>query len=179
MKRTPNCTHACRDGQPCGRKVTDGSQPPVCHIHRAKAEGRSNSPLSPTPDDVDPIRILKRLARSSNESTSLKAVDLLLDLEKTKKAEVKGPNYDAFLAVLTDDERTTIRSLHDQLQALRETVYTRCPDLRPASRVPAAPVPMEPATSDEDASTPPRVPTLAPPPPLIVDDVVYRDGVEP
>ncbi|HEY7566553.1 MAG TPA: hypothetical protein VH762_03230, partial [Gemmatimonadaceae bacterium] len=65
--------------------MTDGSNPPVCHIHRAIAAGKAANPLT-EPADIDELAIVKKLARSGDERVKLRAVELLLEL----KAKAQG-----------------------------------------------------------------------------------------
>src|SRR5688500_2452990 len=72
----PRCSSVTRDGSQCGRRVADGSNPPVCSVH----QGKVTSPI--IADEIDEIKILKRLARDTNPQVRLRAVDLLLDLKR-------------------------------------------------------------------------------------------------
>jgi hypothetical protein len=127
-KILPRCTCVTRDGTQCGRRVTDGSNPPICHIH---ARGTS-SPLIPPPDEIDEIKILKRLARDSNPQVRLKAVDLLLDLKaKGEAAPSEAEQTDRFLDALTEEESARLDAILEQLRNLKEEVWTREPHLRP------------------------------------------------
>src|SRR5688500_4190035 len=113
----PRCTSVTvKDGSQCGRRVADGSNPPVCSVH----QGKTTSPLIPPANEIDEIKILMKLARDSVPRVRLRAVDLLLDL----KAKAKGEKtFDgsgvtsarAFVEALTVDERVTVRSLLMQM----------------------------------------------------------------
>lgn len=131
----PRCSGVTSDNSQCGRRVADGSNPPLCHIHAAMARGEAASALTDT--DVDEIAILKRLARSSNEQIKLRAVDLLLEVKRKQKATdderqlVAGPTARQFLDALTADEREQVRALVRQLREIQRGVYERQPKLRP------------------------------------------------
>ena len=58
--------------------MTDGSNPLICHIHA----GRNASPI--ISDEIDEIKILKKLARDSNPQIRLRAVDLLLEAKRAE-----------------------------------------------------------------------------------------------
>ena len=125
-KSAPRCVSVCRDGTQCGRRVTDGSNPPVCHIHA----GRSKSPI--ISDEVDEVKILKRLARDANPQVRLRAVDLLLSLkekDRDKPTAQRQPPF--YVDALTDDERTRLGALMQQYKAFQQEVWARDPSQRP------------------------------------------------
>ena len=70
----PRCVSTCRDGSQCGRRVTDGSTPPVCHIH-AK---RSTSPLT-QPVERTPLEIIQKLMSDRDPAIRLRAANTYLD----------------------------------------------------------------------------------------------------
>jgi hypothetical protein len=115
--------------------VADGSQPPLCHIHAAIARGQASSPLTEPIDDIDEVKILKRLARDSNPQVRLRAVDLLLEVKRKNKEKAEdgpaGPTPRQFLDALTPEERTAVQSLVTQLREIQKVVYARAPKLRP------------------------------------------------
>jgi hypothetical protein len=84
MNIAPRCVGACKDNTQCGRRVVDGSQPPLCHLHRANP---NLSPIIPPSDDVDEMKTLKRLANDRNPQIRLRAVDLLISLRKKDEKE--------------------------------------------------------------------------------------------
>jgi hypothetical protein len=150
----PRCSGVTSDRSQCGRRVADGSNPPLCHIHAAIARGQAANALTDTGDDFDEIKALKRLARSSNEQIKLRAIDLLLERKrKQKEQDVKdapGPTARMFLDALLPEERELVRSLVRQLNEFKEVVYERVPKLRPpdwrpvdAAVVVPAPQPIE------------------------------------
>jgi hypothetical protein len=120
----PRCSGACNDRTICGRRVIDGSQPPLCHLHQAKARGESLSPIIPPLDDVNPLRRLKRLARSSNEQVALRAAELLLKLdERTPEPASKSDGLD--IEKLTGEERAELLALVDQYNTWKRRVAAR------------------------------------------------------
>ena len=104
--------------------MTDGSNPAICHIHA----GRNASPI--IPDEIDEIKILKKLARDSNPQIRLRAVDLLLDL-KAKRAEsphhAREQESELFLDVLTDEEIARLDAILEMLRDFKEEVWAREP----------------------------------------------------
>ncbi len=76
-KSLPRCSMLCKDGTQCGRRVSDGSNPPVCHVHQQVAAGQPVGALT-EPAEIDEMRILKRLANDKNPQVRLRAVDQLL-----------------------------------------------------------------------------------------------------
>jgi hypothetical protein len=135
-----------RKGGQCGRRVTDGSSPAVCHIHRAKQSG-VHTPLT-KPVDLDELEIVRKLARSSDERIRLRAAELLIELKaKTEKPKAVA-DFTKFLKALLPDERTRLLDFLAQLRTLKEEVYERLPQLRPAGDVapvePVEPTPREP-----------------------------------
>jgi hypothetical protein len=70
----PRCVSTCRDGSQCGRRVTDGSTPPVCHIH-AK---RSTSPLT-QPVERTPLEIIQTLMSDRDPAIRLRAANTYLE----------------------------------------------------------------------------------------------------
>ncbi len=72
-KSLPRCSMLCKDGTRCSRRVSDGSNPPVCHVHAA------GEPVGGLTEPVfDEMKILKRLMSDSSPQVRLRAVDLLL-----------------------------------------------------------------------------------------------------
>lgn len=78
MKSLPRCVCNTRDGTQCGRRVSDGSNPPICHLHRAQQEGKSVSPLT-APSVFDPEATLRKIAANAKHSHQVQALRLLLD----------------------------------------------------------------------------------------------------
>jgi hypothetical protein len=137
----PRCSGVTTDNTQCGRRVADGSNPPLCHIHAAISRGQAVSPLTDTGDEIDEVKILKRLARDSNPQVRLRAVDLLLEVKRKNRdrADEKaatGPTMRDFLLVLTPSEREEVADLIVRLRALQRRVYEKRPDLRPPTWAP-------------------------------------------
>jgi hypothetical protein len=156
----PRCSGVTSDGTQCGRRVADGSNPPLCHIHAAIARGQSHSPLMDSGDEIDEVKILKRLARSKDDRVKLRAVDLLLEV-KRRRLEAPapaGPNYYPFVKALTTEERALVSELTMRFRALKEAVYERCPELAPASWRPADDLCADTATREDEAPPSPAAP---------------------
>ena len=77
MNILPRCVGACRDNTQCSRRVKDGSNPPLCHLHRANP---ALSPIIPQADDLDELKLLRRLAHDRDSRVRLRAVDLLIKI---------------------------------------------------------------------------------------------------
>lgn len=88
-KRFPRCSCACKDGSQCGRRVTDGSQPPICHVHRAQINGTSISPLTIpfAATTVDREAMYQTLMRDPDSSIRLRALEAF---EKREERLTKG-----------------------------------------------------------------------------------------
>ena len=76
-KPLPRCVSRTAAGDQCGRRVADGSNPPVCHVH-----ARGVSGIAVAPDEFDGEKQLRKLARSSNEQVALRATDLLMTMQR-------------------------------------------------------------------------------------------------
>src|SRR5262245_19056430 len=78
MKRRILCSCVNTDGTRCGRSFTDGSNPPICHIHRAGATGQNVGKefgKGPQPSET-PEEIVRKLLSDSDASVHLRAVDM-------------------------------------------------------------------------------------------------------
>ncbi len=82
-KSLPRCSMLCKDGTQCGRRVSDGSNPPVCHVHQQVAAGEPVGAL--TEPVIDEMKILKRLTSDANPQVRLRAVDLLLNWQHKQR----------------------------------------------------------------------------------------------
>ena len=154
-RNLPRCVCPTRDGSPCGRRVGDGSIPPVCHIHRLQAEGKGNSPIIPSVSD-EPEAILKRLMKDPDPAIRLRAVTSFLDRVDKKifqcevclRNEHASQSRLAFIEALTPGEFVEYGEILDRFKAdaraFRERIYARLPELRPDNE-PAPPTPEETA----------------------------------
>jgi hypothetical protein len=134
----PRCTCVTKDGSTCGRRVSDGSNPPVCHIHRAHQQGRTVSPLT-EPIDIDEEKILRRLMRDADPSIRLRAVTAWIEFKG--KVEKECPRCEArrdderlnsvLIAALVDEERTALTDALTSIRRIKEAVYAREPNARP------------------------------------------------
>lgn len=176
MKRRIRCSCVNTDGTQCGRTVTDGSQPPVCHIHRAAASGspHNNASGMNQPLDRTPEEILRRLLRDSDPNVRLRALDLW---QKRFEDREKAPNnsYHDLLHAATDDERKEFWHLVDRLNEVKDTIYQRHPGLevdaitegwrrrREQERLAAQPTEQAPATPAPPIATAPEIEAPATP----------------
>jgi hypothetical protein len=67
------------DGQRCGKMAAPGEL--LCHIHL----GKGRSPIIPPDDEIDEIKILKRLARSRDDTTARHAAMALLEIKQKQQ----------------------------------------------------------------------------------------------
>ena len=100
MVKSFPCVARCADGSPCGRRVTDGSNPPLCHIHKAGAIGAPFKVKRKSPEQV-----LDDLMHSRDESIRLRAADAFL---KRQERETLCPRCAANRA----DERERMSAIH-------------------------------------------------------------------
>jgi hypothetical protein len=137
-KKSLACVMKCADGSPCGRRVTDGSLPPICHLHRAVAAGNPhNGGTTNPPRDLDPLDVLRRDLRASEASVRVRAATELLAEERRRRDERADHDavdvaYQAFSAALTPEEKVALYELLLQVRFLKLKVYQRCPAARPA-----------------------------------------------
>jgi hypothetical protein len=153
------CMANAKDGTRCGRWVTDGSNPALCHKHR------SNAPtvgVIPPDDEIDEVKILKKLARDANPQVRLRAVDLLLSLKSKEPSLSQTRQLGVDIARLTTSERSRLEQLLLEIRAVREEIWERDPIQRPSwavmPSVPAiewesqpvttTPAPMKPQEAD-------------------------------
>lgn len=136
-----SCSCVCSDGSPCGRRVTDGGQPPICHIHRNKANGNPFNGAAPgaPPGGAapDPMAVLQKDMRASEPSVRVRAATEFLAEERRRRAERQDIDADdkawsVFKAATSPEEIREMNSLMDRMKLLKYRVYQRCPEARPA-----------------------------------------------
>jgi hypothetical protein len=131
MALLPRCIGRCRDGSQCSRRVVNAANPqaPLCHLH----DGRDPvSPIIPPPDEVDEMKILKRLARSSDQRISLRAVDLLLTLQQKEdkkddqcpRCATRRESADVYRR-FTDEQMEESRALFQRWHAIKTAALTQ------------------------------------------------------
>lgn len=180
MKLLPRCVGTTRDNTQCGRRVSDGSNPPLCHIHLAISRGQA---VNPQTDPVfDPMKDLHQLTRSSDDRVKLRAIDLILELKRkdeekqARRVSAGGPSAKDVLDAMTDDEREEIRLLSARFREIQRAVFTRRPDLTPSGWNHRAPQPdpvvsaQEPEAAYEDPSPEEAVA------PTVVEDDDLEEG---
>jgi hypothetical protein len=138
---------ATKDGSQCGRRVADGSSPPICSVHQQQAKGNAGSltqPVAANPEDI-----YQRLMRDSDPAIRLRAVDAWMAYQDKQKsgcdtcrarAEANKIN-DQFVAALTDDERDEMGYAMAPYRQFKERMYQRYPQLRPDGYTPGDPTP--------------------------------------
>lgn len=160
MTKGQRCMANTKSGSRCGRWVTDGLLPALCHKHKPNAPAVG---VIPPDDQIDEVKILKKLARDANPQVRLRAVDLLLSL-KAKTTDQHEPAVD--IKRLTADERSRLERLLLAIREVREEVWTRDPQQRPswAPQPVEAPWPQPPSTIQEAAPVITTQPTVDEPP---------------
>jgi hypothetical protein len=128
VKRRIRCACVAADGQQCGRTVTDGSQPPICHIHRNKANGTLAGIAQPK--TRTPKEIIEKLLTDSDPSVRLRAVEMWQKHFEHKEQSDNG-QYHELLRLMIEDERDHLKACLDTIADLKEQVYDRNPDLEP------------------------------------------------
>jgi hypothetical protein len=124
-----------RNSGQCGRRVADGSIPPICHVHQQKGNvGSLTQPVDANPEDI-----YQRLMRDSDPAIRLRAVDAWLAYQDKKKsgcdtcrarAEAEKRS-DQFVAALSEAERYEMGDVMAPYHQFKERMYLRHPDLRP------------------------------------------------
>ena len=121
------CSCVCADGSPCGRRVTDGSQPPVCHVHRAVAAGNPHNGGSVNPRrSKTPEQVVEDLLHSKDDAIRLRAADVFL---KRQEREAGCPTCQARIADDGTRERAIHRMTYEQrmrVRALIDEIKTIC-----------------------------------------------------
>ena len=129
----PRCIGTCRDGSRCSRRVKDAENPqaPLCHLHRANP---NLSPIIPPVDaDVDAIKLLNQLTRSTDPRVKMRAVDLLIQLRKKEEKECERcaeraasarASEDA-VARMTDAQIAEIHAMSKRFHAIKDLALTQ------------------------------------------------------
>jgi hypothetical protein len=134
----PRCVCPTKNGSQCGRRVSDGLLPPMCHVHRMQAQGLSTSPLT-VPVEANPEDMYQRLMRDSDPAIRLRALQAWLDYEDKKKsgcdtcrarAEAEKINAE-FIPALSEEERIHLADLLEPWRAFKEEMFVKYPHLRP------------------------------------------------
>lgn len=135
MKVNPRCSCTTADGSQCGRRVRDGSQPPVCSVHKAVAQGQHVGGAPPFQGKpLDPIAKLKKIARNDKHPRQMEALRMLLDLGA--KADDRPDYGAAFVKALSEDEKKEGLALLEAWETFRAAMYAKYPELpRPASEL--------------------------------------------
>ncbi len=121
-KSLPRCSMLCKDDTRCGRRVSDGSNPPVCHVHAAVAAGEALGAL--TEPVIDEMKILKRLTSDASPQVRLRAVEFLLNWQHKQRncpacaaRSERNEELAERVAAASDEDkgraRTLIHELHE------------------------------------------------------------------
>ncbi len=128
MALNPRCSGVDRKGQQCGRRVKDGSQPPLCHIHKAVATGEA-SPLFQA--STDPVAILQKLLRDKDPAIRLRAVNAWFDYQQkqgcpTCKASLtSSADLADVISRMTTDQKELARGLIKGMHDLIDNALTQ------------------------------------------------------
>lgn len=157
----PRCVFTNRDGTQCARRVKDGSNPAICHLHSGGQQV-----------DVDDYDLAQRLARNKDPRVQLRALDLLRDirrerLEQAKEAAERESSVanSRLLPLATPEERATLVDLVGRIKALKATILTRNEPAAVAPEPEPEPTPVESFFAEPEP--PPAQPALV---------EVWRDG---
>jgi len=109
-KPLPRCVALDRKGAQCARRVSDGSNPPICHVHRPGASSALTAPVERTP-----LEVIQKLMADRDPAIRLRAANAYLDqLAKDAKGCPKCERR------ISDDEvredmlsRATAQDRHD------------------------------------------------------------------
>jgi hypothetical protein len=150
------CSANDRKGQQCGRRVKDGSNPPLCHIHKTGTPTGTPFKRRRKSDE----EIIEDLLGSDNDSTRLRALELRRELERDRQtAKTSFDLIENELLRATDDDRDELLFHCGAIRVIRERVRTQ-PLARPsqdevnaqvnaAVTAPAPEIPPVPLPSDK------------------------------
>lgn len=127
IKSLPICVCVTRDGSRCGRRVSDGSNPPVCHVHRAQQEGKRVGALT-EPSPFDPETTLRRIAADRKHPNQVQAIRLLLDREKCRACAARAEgevDFQKFWRNVTDDEKARLKVISAEIKQIKADVRKR------------------------------------------------------
>jgi hypothetical protein len=109
----PRCVSLCRNGTQCGRRVSDGSNPPVCHVH-------SNQQALTVPAPFDANQKLLKIAANDKHPHQLQAIRLLRERDECETCKARNDSEDesgALVRAANPDQRARLSAL---LAAMRE-----------------------------------------------------------
>ena len=121
MKSFP-CVARCRDGSPCGRRVTDGSNPPICHLHK-QTIGK------PFVSTKTPLQRVEKIAADDRHQHQMAAIKILLEREEGVTGDPAQKMAANVITAMTAEEKAEIRGLLLQVQLIKERVVQRHPDV--------------------------------------------------
>lgn len=151
----PRCTATTKSGLTCSRRVTDGLQPAICHVHRLAMKGGGGL-TRPVP--FDPLTKLKRIAAQDAHPKQLDAIKQLLERTGCPRCAAecqKRADWPSVFARLTPDERRTIHETTRAAQATVDQLFA----LARSRPIVDAPPPIDDADDADDADPSPVVAT--------------------
>jgi hypothetical protein len=117
-KLLPRCVMRAKDGSQCSRRVSDGSVPPVCHLHRGLNGGIA------LPEPFEPMSKLRKIAANDSHPRQVEAIKQILDREATDECPTctATKNETTWLQYLTTEE---LKRHYDLTVELRTAALAR------------------------------------------------------
>lgn len=132
-KSLPICTCLTKDGSRCGRRVSDGSNPPICHVHRAQQAGKPVGALTePAPFDAE--RKLLKIAANDRHPQQLQALKLLRERTECARCAANADadkERSAFFASLNHDDKARLAEVIAALDVIKRDVRARIATQQP------------------------------------------------
>ena len=108
----------------------ENPQAPLCHLHRVNP---NLSPIIPPVEDVDAIKLLGQLTKSTDPRVKLRAVDLLISLRKKDEKECERCAARAaeqrisedVTARMTDAQIAEMHEMGKRFRAIKELALTQ------------------------------------------------------
>ena len=133
-KSLPICAAITKkDGTRCGRRAAPEGL--LCHIHQAKAEGRTVSALTePTPFDAEAK--LRKIAAKDGHPNQVQAIRMLLDRQQCSTCAARAAeapdDFEDILRARTEPEKERMRELFadfkkffDELNQIKDAIRAR------------------------------------------------------
>lgn len=123
-KSLPICTCLTKDGSRCGRRVSDGSNPPVCHVHRAQQAGKPVGALTePAPFDAE--RKLLKIAANDRHPQQLQALKLLRERNNCEACAARANEGNVAATLIryaNDEQRSALSTVWASYCAIKDDI---------------------------------------------------------